>query len=513
MTSQSTGAIRGWLSHSRSGRALGGLIADYLGTTSSVAVSFLVTPIIVSLLGAPMYGFWIAASQIIMWLNLLDGGIGINLMKTIAAHKDNDPVRVQRATASTFWCYIAIALATLAIGFSISPRIVGWTHVAARDAASAKATFLIGVITASLTLVAVPTFYVLLQGYQRLALFNSIITGVNTVALLCGVGFVWAGFGVVGMALGQLISTCIGSIIAFWSARKVFRFSVAWHHVNLAEVREAGGFAAFFGMSKLAFFTSNYSDGFLIAAFISTSAVTVFVLSQKLATTAFAFVAKIGSVTMPGLAEMFGHGDFAALQRATIRLTRILTRVGLLSAAMIVTLNHRFVDAWTGDVTFGGIALTVLFAYGVFRDSIVRNLSSFLFAAGEVRMWGILSAFEAAAKVAITILLLPRVGIIGAMIGTSVAELLTAIYAPGRICRLVQLPIGMWAREGLLVSFVRSIPTLIVLAVLAQTLPVSWKWGGMILIGACGAITNCLSFDVEQIRKYGRWILASRSLA
>jgi len=105
-------------------------------------------------------------------------------MKTIAAYKDKDPARVQRATASTFWCYIAIALATLAIGISISPRIGGWTHVAAKDAGAAKATFLIGVITASLTLVAVPTFYVILQGYQRLALVNSIITGVNTVALL-----------------------------------------------------------------------------------------------------------------------------------------------------------------------------------------------------------------------------------------------------------------------------------------------------------------------------------------
>ncbi len=510
MTSES---VRTWLSRSRSGRAFGGLVADYVGTTSSVAVSFLVTPAIVSFLGAPMYGFWIAASQILLWLNLLDGGIGVNLVKTIATHRESDPDRVQRATASTFWCYAAIAFVTLALGALIAPHVVAWTHVASKDAASATATFLIGVVTASLTLVAVPTFYVILQGHQRLALVNSIITGVNTLALLCGVALVWSGFGVVGMAVGQLISACIGSIVAFFSARKVFRFSLSWRYVDRAEVRDAGGFAAFFGMSKIAFFTSNYSDGFLIAALISTSAVTVFVLTQKLASAALAFVAKIGGVTVPGLAELFGHGDFAALQRATIRLTRILTRAGLLSAAMIVALNHRFVDAWTGEATFGGIALTALFAYGVFRDSIVRNLASVLFAAGEVQGWGILSAVEAVAKVGLSVLLLPRLGLIGAMIGTSVAELTTAVYAPGKICRLVQMPARRWAREGLFAAVVRSIPTLVVLAVLAQTVPTSWKWGGMIVIGLAGVITNCLSFDHEHIRKYGRLIFASRSLA
>src|SRR5687767_12611681 len=114
-------SMRALALRSRTGRAAAGLLVDYAGAIISIVLTFAVTPLLVTLLGSPMYGFWITAAQLIAWLNLLDGGIGINLLKTIGTWKNSDPAKVQRVISTTFWLYVGLAVATIAIGMAISP--------------------------------------------------------------------------------------------------------------------------------------------------------------------------------------------------------------------------------------------------------------------------------------------------------------------------------------------------------------------------------------------------------
>jgi hypothetical protein len=76
-----------WLANSRTGRAFGGLMVDYAGRAVNIAVSLAVTPALIGLLGTSLCGVWITMSQIVLLLNLLDGGIGLYLINTIGATK------------------------------------------------------------------------------------------------------------------------------------------------------------------------------------------------------------------------------------------------------------------------------------------------------------------------------------------------------------------------------------------------------------------------------------------
>jgi O-antigen/teichoic acid export membrane protein len=469
-----------------------------------VVIALLATPLLLAWLGAPMYGFWIAASQVILWLSLLDGGIGVNLMKTISAHRASAPERVERAIASTFWCYVCIAVATLLIGASIAPFVATWMHLHGEVARQGTITFAIAVLTSVVALVAVPTFYVILNGFQKLALVNGLVSGVSIAGTLGGLLFVRAGLGVVGLAVAQLIATMAGAALALFWSRRLFPFRLSLRFVSRAELVEMMRFALYFTMSKTAFLTSNYSDGILIAMFYGTAPVAVFALTQKLSSAAFMFVIKVGSVTVPGLAELVGAGDRPALRSVITRMTRILIRIAILAATIILTLNHRFVAAWTGEATFGGALLTALFAWGIFRDTIIRNLSAPLFASGDLKGWGILSSVEAILKVGLSIALLPVLGIVGPMVGTAVAELITGVYTPFKLIRLLDIDPRTMMNDAILPSLVRSLPTVVIMTFLAFLVPAHWRWFGIVTIASAGVVANIISFDMGHIATFFR---------
>jgi O-antigen/teichoic acid export membrane protein len=356
----------------------------------------------------------------------------------------------------------------------------------------------------------VPTFYVILQGFQKLALVNGLTTGVNIVGSVTGLLLVWMGFGVVGLAIGQFVSTILGAVFALYWSRKLFRFSLSPRIASRGELVEMGRFAMYFTMSKVAFLGSKFSDTILIAMYYGTAPVTQFTLTQKLASVSFMFASKVGPVTVPGLAEMIGSGDTAALRSVILRLTMILSRVAIAAAAFVVTLNHRFVSLWTGEAFFGGLLLTALFAWGIFRDTMIRNLSALLFASGELKGWGILSLAEAMVKIGLSVALLPSFGIVAPVIGTAVGELITGIYTPVKLRSLLGLDIGGMFTGAFLPALLRSLPMIVVLAALTFAVPVQWRWFGLALIAAGGAVANVLAFDRGRLAAF-QSLLGGRS--
>jgi peptidoglycan biosynthesis protein MviN/MurJ (putative lipid II flippase) len=148
---------------------------------------------------------------------------------------------------------------------------------------------------------------------------------------------------------------------------------------------------------------------------------------------------------------------------------------------------------------FGGAMLTVLFAWGVFRDILIRNVSSLLFASGDLEGWGVLSLLEAGAKIGLSIALLPSLGIIAPILGTAIAELITGIYIPVKLRQMLGLQIRTMMAHAAAPAFLRSLPTIAVAAVLAWLVPMEWRWFGIALIGISGVAANVIVFDAGRI--------------
>jgi O-antigen/teichoic acid export membrane protein len=460
----------------------------------NIAISFLVTPWLVFLLKPELYGFWIVATQALFWLNLIDGGSGVYLMQAISRSQD-DPERLNRAISTVFWVYVALAVPTLAIGWSIAPAVCRWSHLSAAAANGGILTFRVCAISASITLVLAPTFQAVLFGFQKIALVNTIVSSVAAGALVLGILLVATGGGIVSLAVAQLVSTWGGAAVTVFFARRLCPLSISPRFFDRGELRKVFRFSAYFQMSKAAFIANTFSDGLLIVGSRGPAAVTTYSLTQKLSMSSSTFITKVGGALMPGLAQIFADGNMERIQRVTLRLVQLLARVSILAFVILVLLNQRFIDLWVGKQYFGGMVLTVLFAYVVLRNGLIGTLAAYLFSTGELKAWGWLSLTEAVTKIAVTVALLPRTGILAPAIGTAVGGLITATYLPFKVSAMAGMKAVDLFWQGVVPALKTSIPTIIVAVVLTTVIPVSWRWFGLAAVLASTALVNTLSFD------------------
>lgn len=481
----------------RTGRAAAGLLADYIGTAASTGIVFLSTPLLLGWLTPPVYGLWVAVTQVMFWLNMIDGGAGVYLLRSIAkARETGDDSSIRGLVCTTFWSYVVLGVLTLVAGVSVARPVVGWIGVAPSEAHAAIVAFQIAVINATIWITVLPCFYGVLQGHQQLPLVNGIAHGVTILGTVTALFLLWLGHGIEAMALGQLAATLLGGVATYIAARRVCApMSLSPRHFSRAVLRQIFHFTGYFQMSKFSFIVSNFTDGLLIASALSPAAVSTYTLTQKLASTGSTLLNKIGGAIMPGMAEVIASGDMARLQAVVLRMVRLLARFSFLAMLLVMTLNSRFVANWVGGGLFGGVLLTALFSYSVFRGGLIHNLAAILFSAGVLRGWGWLSLLEGIANVSLTLLWLPKLGLAGAALATVVAQLALTIYAPLRVSRLVQikLPKLLWIGVGILVLW--SLPTAAVMVLLNACLPNAWGWGAIALIAVAGLAVNLISFE------------------
>ena len=490
------------LTQNRTGRVVGGLAVDYLGNGVTQVLAILVTPLLISLLSSATYGFWIVITQVIFWLGLLDGGIGIYLIKAIANSKDKiAPSLLSESVSTCFWTYVFLALIVMCIGMSIAPFLPGWVKIEPDHYAAAMLTFQIAVVTAAVSLVIVATFYGILQGYQQIALVNAIIYSASIANLLLAVALIMLGFGIEAMAWAQLVTTLSGGVVAFFMARRLGSFSLSPRFFRLTELRKVFHYTFFFQMNKLSFLANTFSDGLLLAGYLGTASVTTYTMTQKLPQTASFFLTKVGGAMLPGLAELFAQNDYESLQRVFLRLMRLLLRFSLLALIFVLALNERFVGLWVGQGLFGGFLLSALFAYVMFFNAIIGNISTFFFSSGQLEGWGWLSVVSAVVKIGLTIILLPTLGLLAPVIGTVVGGSLLGLYTPIKISRLIRLNWKQLIRDGVLPVMIGSTPTVFIVLTLYILIPSSWRWLGLGIIALSGLLANTVVFDIQIWRQ------------
>ena len=488
------------LQSGRVGQAFQALGVEYIGTALNILLSLAATPVLLKYLSPSVFGLWVATSQAVLVLNLVDGGAGIYLMLQLASGARDDADRARRLVATTCWTYGGLGVVVLTLGVIATPFSAGWLGADAVGRVEFTWAFFIAVIGAVVYVGLLPTPYGVLQGHHRLSWVNAIAQGITAGSTVLGLVLAVWGSGIVGMAVGQLAAFVIGVLVATVCARRVSPdLRISARYFSRDEFRRSLGCTGFFQLAKLSFFLSTFSDAILISAAVGPGAVTTYVLTQKLPGAATMFVGKLGSAIMPGLAEVLAGSDANHIRRVVVRMVQVLVRVSTLCAAMALFLNHRFVTQWVGANYYAGLSLSLIFAYSVWRNGLVRNAAAVVFASGSMRAGGWLSLIEAVVKISLTLILLPRLGVLAPAVATVIAELPSGVYLPIRLARIATMSIGALIRAGVIVPMLWSVPTVVALWLADRFVPTEWGWSGIVLVAAAGTVVNVVAFDLPML--------------
>lgn len=236
--------------------------------------------------------------------------------------------------------------------------------------------------------------------------------------LIFATGFVLAGLGATGIALGHVVAVGFAMTISL----AIVFIRVQWFQfegVDWATVRDIIEYSLPLAFAGMAYATVAQIDFFVLGFFEPSKDVGIYRVGYTLAMTVLIVRESITPVFKPLIVEVEGHSH--RMKPRFLLATRWMTMLTLPAAATLVIFPDLYLSIVFRDVyAKAAPALAVLVA-GQFLNISIGPTGRMLQAHGKTRLVAANTAILVVSNVAFDLLLTPRLGMLGAAIGTSLA--------------------------------------------------------------------------------------------
>jgi O-antigen/teichoic acid export membrane protein len=430
-------------------RIVANAFSAFASQAALALVGLVATAILVRALGIERFGAWSLVGAVVAYLGLFDLGLGVALVRRIAAVNGAAADRdgAARALGATLVATLALGALAASLVFLLASNLAHWLRIpdahtaefvtALRVSGAAAALALPGVV-----LGAVPT------AFQRLDALVRLETMVSAVTIMWQAGAALGGGGLVTLAVVSLAGRAAslgGRLVLAW--RMVGPpAGVDWRYPFW---RELGRFGALKLVHQLASQLVLYLDRLLVGALVSASAVAYYTVSLELAQRLLVVQQNVAAAFYPAACAL--ATERAAFTRLYVRTSRVVSLFTLPLAAALAIAAEPVLRVWVGEpfvepsaallrvvaLAYGGMALTAVPAGAA--DALNHPEIAARYA-----------TFGVALNVALALLLIPPFGPIGA--GWALA-LNVALQSPWFVRRVtvsvVGVSLGRYAGEVL----------------------------------------------------------------
>lgn len=396
-------------------------------------------PRLVASLGETSFGLFSLAWVIIGYLTFLDIGVSRAATKYISEHlaeKDIESAReiIRTALISNFILGLVGGLAVV----TASPFLIHSVFKVSADLEhQAWLVFcIVGVSVPVLLMHGV--LRAVLTSFQRFDWINSINALVTAIQWGAACWLAWSGYGVSAVVLASVVARMVAAAAY---AALMFRLvrgsgrSRGWGLVGLLKLLRFGGWVT---VSQLVGPVLVFLDRILIASFVSLGAVTLYTVPYEAMTRLRIIPSSLVSTLYPALSERGTADETSNLQRLYEGSVRYLLLVLLPGIAFLVVLGPDILTLWMGGEFAKNTALVLRFlAVGTFANGLSYVAYTALQALGRPDLTGKFHLLELPAYVGICLFLIPRWGVAGAALASTLRFVLDAallFWAAQRYC-------------------------------------------------------------------------------
>jgi O-antigen/teichoic acid export membrane protein len=409
------------------------------GLSSLVALASL--PLAVRYLGAERFGVWATIASTAVLLNLLDLGIAGTLTNHISqsyAVGDRD-YAARYATNALALSLVVACLSGLALA-------AAWSHIDWMALFGVSASVLLSevnatvAIAATLMLIGLPASLVsrILAGYQEVHLNNLIVacgTVLNLVGLLIGIALHVSMPWLFLMSAGCVPLCNSAVLVTLWWFRpwlRPRRKLLEW-----AAARELLGSGSGFFLIQIAGAVVFSSDNVVIGHYLGSAQVTPYNVAWRLVGLTVVLQSLVFPALWPAYAEAYARGDFGWMRRAFRLMMSVTLVLNLVCGMTVLALGKTVIRWWAGESAVPSTALLAAMALWAVISGCMTVESCLLAAVGRTHMQGVLSIVAAAVNLALSILLVQRIGALGVIVGTILSYLLVLVGPQSLIVRRV----------------------------------------------------------------------------
>jgi O-antigen/teichoic acid export membrane protein len=263
-------------------------------------------------------------------------------------------------------------------------------------------------------------FQAVLQGLQDLTFLGS----VQLIAWLGGtiltVALVETGVGIYALAAGWACTQILGAGLAWWRFSRRFAETLppGLPPLPLHAARAHLGRGIWISLSQVAQVLLNGTDLLVIGALLGPAAAVPYACTGKLVALLANQPQLFMQTALPALSELRASVPRARMFEVSTSLSQLLLVWSGAIACVALIVNRPFVSWWVGPERFAGLGLTGLMTLGMLLRHWNVAAVYTLFCFGHERRLAITTAADGLAGLLAMALLVPRLGIHGAVLGS-----------------------------------------------------------------------------------------------
>jgi O-antigen/teichoic acid export membrane protein len=341
-------SVSGVASDSASGRLIRNTLLNGCGKLANFLTLILLSPILLSRLGAEQFGLWTLVIMFSGHFGMLDLGFGAALTKYVAQYKVTNQLQ---------FANLPFTAALLGYGASAMALLCGlwWLRFPLFKFFSVPKSFweqsnylIPGMVLIFFLTSIVGVMQSMLNGLQEMAVTNLAVLLQVGCSISLTLGFLRGGLGLLGLVLANTLSLAIAALFLLSFVIRYMpglRLDVLFWSPQYRSVLR---FGAMVQLARISGIASIYADRVLIGHFLGLVALAEYQLGYTVVTAMRGTVLLLASAVMPATSDLAARNDRSNLQELYRRGTKYMVLVTLGITSVIITLAPRIIRVWLG---------------------------------------------------------------------------------------------------------------------------------------------------------------------
>lgn len=417
-------------------------VSSFLDYGARVLVSLLITPILVTGLGNFLFGVWQILSRLLSYMAIADLRVTQALKWAVANAQSSSNDQYKRNLIGnalrTLLLMLPVLLATGGILIFISPAVAKVPPSLWLTVRITCAVLVLNVLLSTLNDIPASVLRGMNLGYKRMGLLASL----NLLGGILMVGAIFLKQGLIGVAAAQLIVTIILGILV-WRLSKKY---VSWFGIGRSTKRDkieyfklSGWFAGWTIVDSLLI----ASDVILIGWILSASMVTTYVLTGY-GSQGFLAIATIAiGAAAPGIGNLLGKAEYDSIVNLRNEIIWGSCFLSSVFGSIVLLVNRSFIFLWVGNAQFAGFWVNALLVIIAVQFILIRVDIYLINISLNIKRMVVIGAITSAVSILLSILLMPKLKILGLCISVLMGRLIMTFSYPMIIVRLLSTSVSL----------------------------------------------------------------------
>jgi O-antigen/teichoic acid export membrane protein len=443
--------------------------SNWLLLIISILSAYLLLPFNLHALGAEQYGVWLVITSLTGYLTLLQLGVpmaSVRFLTQAIERGDNHQTNVVVASCAGLYFFLGAVCVALGVGLLLFFEAVYATPVGFRW--DARYAFVIVLLNIGAGFVSqVPA--AILTAHREFIKKNSILMFSVILRTALNIVLIRERPTIIVLAVVLISSTLFELIVSSWICQVSYKqIALKLDMFDKRTVKSIFGFSVFVLLLNLGTQLSFQTDALVIGKFMSTEKVPIFAVASMLLVYLMQFIIGIAAVVMPTATALQAKNDQEQLKMLFLKWSKVSVAITCCAASFLFVFGPAVIGIWVGkgfEAEAGGILRILLLSYVLFLPT--RGVAlPLLTGLGKAKQPTIAFAVAGVANLVLSIALVQRFGLNGVAWGTTIPNILLALWLLKLVCK--ELQVGFMRTAGDL--FLRPVAGLTALVVTLEYL-------------------------------------------